>query len=81
MRGAASLERLGAPAAIAYAQKLGDAAKDTGRVIANNFALNKANELREAVAKGGLATIDAADAFGNVTGKVQEPSESPERSL
>ena len=68
---APSLERLGAPAAIAYAQKLGEGAtKDTGRVIANtNFALNKANELREAVAKGGLATLDdAADAFGNVTG-------------
>jgi len=68
---APSLERLGAPASLAYAQKLGEGAtKDTGRVIANtNFALNKANELREAVAKGGLATLDdAADAFGNVTG-------------
>lgn len=68
---APSLERLGAPAAIAYAQKLGEGAtKDTGRVIANtNFALKKADELRKAISEGGLATLDdAADAFGNVTG-------------
>ena len=75
--GAPSLERLGAPAAIAYAQKLGEGAtKDTGRVIANtNFALNKTNELRRSIASAAgregerLADLDdAASAFANVTG-------------
>ena len=74
--GAPSLERLGAPAAIAYAQKLGEGAtKDTGRVIANtNFALNKTNELRRSIASAAgregerLDLDDAASAFANVTG-------------
>lgn len=75
--GAPSLERLGAPAAIAYAQKLGEGAtKDAGRVIANTeFALTKTQKLREQIAAAAgregdrLADLDeAAGAFANVTG-------------
>ena len=75
--GAPSLERLGAPATFAYAQKLGEGAtKDTGRIIANtNFALNEAKKLRESIAAAAgregdrLADLDdAASAFADVTG-------------
>ena len=75
--GAPSLERLGAPAALAYAQKLGEGAtKDTGRIIANtDFALNQAQKLRESIAAAAgregdrLADLDdAAGAFADVTG-------------
>ena len=70
---APSLARLGAPATLAYAQKLGEGAtQDITRGIMNtDFALRKASELRDAVAREGQALgglDEAASAFDNFAG-------------
>ena len=66
---APSLERLGAPATMAYAQKLAEGAtKDTTRLIKNtNFALEKADFFR-ALANNAEAE-DAGRAFADATSK------------
>jgi hypothetical protein len=66
---APSLERLGAPATLSYAQKLAEGAtKDTTRVLKNtNFALNKVEELKNIVGKAEID--DAGAAFSNVAGR------------
>lgn len=62
---APSLERLGAPATLAYGQKLAEGAtKDTTRVLKNtNFALNKVEELKNLI--GRAEVDDAGNAFAN----------------
>lgn len=66
---APSLERLGAPASLAYAQKLAEGAtKDTTRVIRNTeFALEKADAFRAAANNMGID--EAGEAFANVTSR------------
>tara|TARA_E500000318_G_scaffold111920_1_gene132645 strand:- start:2648 stop:5560 length:2913 start_codon:yes stop_codon:yes gene_type:complete len=67
---APSLERLGAPRTIAYAQKLSEGAtSNINRQLKNTeFALNKADELKRALGEAADVT-DAGDAFANVTSR------------
>lgn len=67
---APSLERLGAPRAIAYAQKLSEGAtSNINRQLRNTeFALNKADELKRALGDA-VDVSDAGNAFANVTSR------------
>ena len=67
---APSLERLGAPRTIAYAQKLSEGAtSNINRQLKNTeFALNKADALKRALGEAADVT-DAGDAFANVTSR------------
>jgi hypothetical protein len=66
---APSLERLGAPATLAYGQKLAEGAtKDTTRVIKNtNFALTKVDELKDLL--GRVEVDEAGAAFADVASR------------